>query len=41
MTTFRLDKNGYCIRRSLPKWLVVAHIAGLIIASYAVGYPYA
>jgi hypothetical protein len=35
MTTIKLDKNGYPIRSAMPRWLITAHIAGLIIATYA------
>jgi hypothetical protein len=41
MTIIRLDKQGYPLRRSFPRWLMVVHAAGLIIATYAVGFPYA
>ena len=41
MTIIRLNKHGYPIRRSSPKWLLVVHAAGLVIAAYAIGFPYA
>ena len=40
--SFKLDRHGYPVKRSsFPRWCMAAHIAGLILATYALGYPYA
>ena len=38
MTVIKLDKRGYPERNNLPRWLVAAHIAGLLICAYAINY---